>query len=120
MVGGGVVRGVLQSLVKIGPSFAVPLLLVQAQAVEKSGLPISWILVQKLLETDPSGPRGARSEQVQHPSQITSQGGGGAGGGNIERFTTVLGGGIRILVASKNERHHPKGQHSPFWGGAIT
>ena len=64
MVGGGVFRGVFQSLVKVAPGFAVPLLLVQAQAVQKSRLPVGGILVQNFLQPDraaPVGPDRSRS-----------------------------------------------------------
>ena len=120
MVGGGVLRGVLQRLFKIGPGFAVPLFLVQAEAVQKGGLPIGGILVQNFLQTDPGGSGGSGSEQVQNLPQITAEGRGGAFGGGVGRFVVVFGGGIGALVAAKNEAHHRNGQDSPFRRGAIT
>ena len=120
MVGGGVFRSVPQCLVKVDPGFAVPLLLVQAQAVQKSRLPVGGILVQNFPQPDSGRSGRSRSQQIQNRPQIIAKGRGGALWGYFERFITVLGDGIGVLIASENEHHHPKGQHSPFGRGAIT
>ena len=120
MVGGGVFRSVFQSLVKVDPGFAVPLLLMQAQAVQKGRLPVGGILIQDFLQPDPGRSGGSRSQQVQNRPQITAKGRGGAFRGLVERFSGARRARIGFLVASENEHHHSKGQHFPFGRGAIT
>ena len=120
MVGGGVFRSVLSRVLEIDSGFAVFLFLVQAQAVQKGRLSVGGILVQHLPQPDPDGPRGTGSQKVQHLPQIASQGRGGAFSGHIERFGRLFGVRFGGFVASENERHGPKHQHSPFGRGAIT